>query len=442
MEVKSSPAVSDGMVFVGSHDNYLYALNQTTGEVVWNHTALGNIQSSPAVADGRVFFGTYAAADGYLYALDRETGELNWSRRLVGGWVYSSPTVVYGKVYVTAFQTTGDHYGYVFALDRDTGQTVWSWRVRSTGYYDDDMYAHSSPAVFGGLVFFGAHSQYYRTSRVYVLNATDGSVKWERTIGGGNGVYQYSSPALAGRSRVFIGNDDGYLYCLDFDDGSERWKFKTEAAIRSSPAIADGKVFVGSDDGTVYALTQFGDSIWNFTTNGKVCSSPAVTDDGKVIVGSDDGNLYALNEDDGSLIWKYRIGFSVRSSPAVADGHIFVGSNDGKVYAFGPGPRRIQSTVYFILAPNPTSVGETIRLRGILVDEISRPLSDETVELYAHPLAGSWVYVTSLITSNYGIFTWQVTIPEIPSGTYIFAAYYPGSEIYESTYNFAVLIIQ
>ena len=103
---------------------------------------------------------------------------------------------------------------------------------------------------------------------------------------------------------------------------------------------------------------------------------------------------------------------------------------------------KLSTAVYFNWNPNPASVGETVTLKGILVEESSKPLSNETVQLYARPLAGSWRHVTSLTTSSFGIFTWQATIPKVPSGAYIFAVYYPGSERYASSYNFAILIIQ
>jgi len=101
---------------------------------------------------------------------------------------------------------------------------------------------------------------------------------------------------------------------------------------------------------------------------------------------------------------------------------------------------KLSTMVYFNLNPNPAKVGETVTLKGILVDEFSQPLASETVKLYGRPLAGSWRYVTSLTTNAYGIFTWQAKIPI--QGTFIFAVYYPGSEAYESCYNFAILIVQ
>ena len=53
--VESSPAVVDGVVYVGSNDNKTYALNAATGALIWNYTTGRYVTSSPAVADGRVY---------------------------------------------------------------------------------------------------------------------------------------------------------------------------------------------------------------------------------------------------------------------------------------------------------------------------------------------------------------------------------------------------
>ena len=54
-QIKSSPVVFEGMIFIGSYDNYLYALNATTGQLIWKYETGGDVFSSPCVQDGRVF---------------------------------------------------------------------------------------------------------------------------------------------------------------------------------------------------------------------------------------------------------------------------------------------------------------------------------------------------------------------------------------------------
>ena len=52
------PAVANGVVYFGSKDNNLYALNAGTGLLLWKYTTGGEVFSSPAVANGVVYFGS------------------------------------------------------------------------------------------------------------------------------------------------------------------------------------------------------------------------------------------------------------------------------------------------------------------------------------------------------------------------------------------------
>ena len=64
----SSPAVANGVVYLGSSNGTLYAFNTTTGAVLWRAWTHAPIHSSPAVADGRVYVGS-ENANVYSYAL-------------------------------------------------------------------------------------------------------------------------------------------------------------------------------------------------------------------------------------------------------------------------------------------------------------------------------------------------------------------------------------
>ena len=62
----SSPAVVNGVVYVGSSDSNVYALNATTGKVTWSFTTGDYVLSSPAVSNGEVYVGS---VDGNIYAI-------------------------------------------------------------------------------------------------------------------------------------------------------------------------------------------------------------------------------------------------------------------------------------------------------------------------------------------------------------------------------------
>jgi outer membrane protein assembly factor BamB len=106
--------VANGVVYVGSgafgSPGNLYALNATTGALLWSYTTGYMLVSSPAVANGAVYVGS---TDNNVYALNAKTGALLW-RYTTGGSVGSSPSVANGVVYVGS----DDYKVYAFGLKK------------------------------------------------------------------------------------------------------------------------------------------------------------------------------------------------------------------------------------------------------------------------------------------------------------------------------------
>jgi outer membrane protein assembly factor BamB len=331
--VYSSPAVVGGVVYVGSYDRKIYALNAADGTFKWNYTTGGVVESSPAVVNGVVYVGS---DDNKTYALNAATGTLLWSY-LTGGNVISSPAVVGDVVYVGSLDKK------VYALNATNGASIWNY---TTG----DQVA-SSPAIVDGRLYAASND-----FKVYCINASTGALIWNYATY--NSVT--SSPVVAD-GRVHVGSYDASVYCLNASTGARIWQY-ADVGIISSPAVANGRVYIGQAGAYPRTLllalnATTGASIWNFTTGASVVSSPAVAD-GKVFVGSTDMKIYALNESTGELIWSYRTGSSVRSSPAVSEGGLFVGSDDGKVYAFGAAPPTIT------LSPTAQAPGASVSVAG------------------------------------------------------------------------------
>ena len=92
----SSPAVANGVVYFGSDDKNLYAIDAVTGKEKWRFATGDRVWSSPAVANGIVYVGS---RDNNLYAIDAVTGKERW-RFATGDWVDSSPAVANGIIYV------------------------------------------------------------------------------------------------------------------------------------------------------------------------------------------------------------------------------------------------------------------------------------------------------------------------------------------------------
>ncbi|MFA4945944.1 MAG: PQQ-binding-like beta-propeller repeat protein [Candidatus Micrarchaeia archaeon] len=250
--VLSSPAVSEGIIYSASaandseHYSYVYALNASTGNLVWKYATNGPIQtSSPAVAEGTVYIGSQdsnGTGGDKFYALNAYTGKRVWSCDI--GAVDSSPAVANGMVYVAS------HDWNVYALNSSTGEKIWRFNTYSGGMGYGGI---SSPAIADGKVYIGEWG-----GNFYALNASNGELIWNYSTSESI----ISSPAVVG-GVVYFGTQTTItnpvsrnIYALDAENGQKIWNYTTEEAILSSPAIVEGVLYVGSSSGKVYAITQ------------------------------------------------------------------------------------------------------------------------------------------------------------------------------------------
>jgi outer membrane protein assembly factor BamB len=185
--VRSSPAVAGGAVYVGSFDGGVYAFDLRTGRQRWRFATAGDtlhsedfgydrrsVQSSPAVDQGVVFVG---ARDGFVYAIDAATGTLKWRFDHHISWINSSPAVAGDVVY----DGSSDAH-MVQALDAATGREL--WRLGT------DVPVWSSPAVTDSQVYFGdwagrVHVADRRSGKDVAVFRTGGGVFGSPVISGG-----------------------------------------------------------------------------------------------------------------------------------------------------------------------------------------------------------------------------------------------------------------
>ncbi|MFW6082511.1 MAG: PQQ-binding-like beta-propeller repeat protein [Chloroflexota bacterium] len=303
-EVRSSPTVADGTVFVGAYDHNLYALDAQAGKFLWKYATDGGIASSPCVHRGLVFVGS---ADRVLYAVDAGDGRIRWTCPTEGE-IWSSPEAAFHHVFF------GSDDSHLYAVNIQSGRLAWTFRT--------DGKVRSSPCLGEEAIYVGCEA-----GVVYAVE-TGGAVRWRFRARRG----VTSSPTLTDE-MVYVGGRDKCVYALDVRSGWLAWRYRTEGPVISSPAVDSGVVFIGSADHHLYALdAQSGRVVWRYATEGQVTSSPAVLDD-RVYVGSVDGAVYSLDVRDGSLQWRYQTGGPVTSSPCAVDSVVYVGSCDRYLYA-------------------------------------------------------------------------------------------------------------
>ncbi|MBA3946947.1 MAG: PQQ-binding-like beta-propeller repeat protein [Herpetosiphonaceae bacterium] len=304
-EVRSSPIVRDGSLYIGAYDTNLYCLNAGSGEFHWKRATQGGISSSPTTWNELVIVGS---EDGLVYALDTKHGMPKWTFRTARP-IRSSPRVEDRIVYV------GSDDQHLYALDGQNGRLLWKHRAW--------MPIRSSAAIKNGAVYVGSSD-----GHVYALDAFNGGLRWKQKTQQG----VVSTPTV-GDGLIFVGSMDGNVYALDAEAGRPAWRFKTGHYVNASPTLAGSHLFVGGVDGTMYALeAKTGKVVWKYETGSQIISTARV-DDGKLYFGAADTFLYCLDSTTGMLVWKFATGAPVVSSPTVHNGLVFFGSMDHHVYA-------------------------------------------------------------------------------------------------------------
>ncbi|MHC4283979.1 MAG: PQQ-binding-like beta-propeller repeat protein [Planctomycetota bacterium] len=144
---------------------------------------------------------------------------------------------------------------------------------------------------------------------------------------------------------VYFGSSaDDKIYALDSMTGQIRWTFFTEGPVRLAPTVSAGRVYVGCDDGCVYCLSgDDGSLVWKYKIaeqnrmvpgNGRMISAwpvraGLVVDEGKVYFTSglfptQGTYLIALSAEDGTVQWKQKVNISPQGYMLASDEQLYV----------------------------------------------------------------------------------------------------------------------
>jgi outer membrane protein assembly factor BamB/tRNA A-37 threonylcarbamoyl transferase component Bud32 len=303
-EVRGSPFLNDGVLYIGCYDNNLYALDAKTGEFQWKYATEGGISGRPSISDGMVFIGS---EDARLYGLSATRGGLIWSYYAEGA-IHSSPTLADGHVFV------GSDDRRLHVVSQTSGRRAWRVEANAPIW--------STPLVHNERVYFGCESGDF-----YCYDFK-GELKWRKKAKRG----VTSSPLLV-EDMIYFGSRDWTLYAVEAENGYQIWRFRMGGATISSPAYADGMLFIGCGDNNIYAIdSRHSREIWRYEADHQVTSSPVVYE-GSLYIGSVDGSLYCLDYKSGRLRWRFHTQAPITGTPAIADNTVYIGSTDHKIYA-------------------------------------------------------------------------------------------------------------
>lgn len=370
--VTASPVVADDVLYVGSWEAVMYAVDARTGAVRWRHfsppspgAAFGPIVSSAALADvdlaggprRLVIFGSGPR----VYALDARDGHEVWLHDASAGLPaspteYESSPLVFGDLVLIGRDThtepvslTGGVRGGLVALDVRTGAVRWTFEPEQTqeGVGCGGVWGSPTLDPVAGRVFIGTANcevdGYPWTPYVNAVTALDvatGTPIWSfQPSGPPDDDSDFgATPNLfvdrTGRQVLGAGKKDGTYYALDPATGTELWRRHVQDPVEGvggfirSTAVYDGDVF----GGTAIGLPPFFHSIDGATgavrfqggVGPSYGASAAVN--GVVFNAALDDLLKAYDTSTGALLWATPLAGPGSSGPAIYDDMVFIGS--------------------------------------------------------------------------------------------------------------------
>jgi outer membrane protein assembly factor BamB len=317
--VHSTPLVFNGTVYVASFDGKLYAADEATGTLRWTFASRGEKMydlwdyylSSPAESDGVLYWGS---GDNNINALDAKTGKPLWHYP-TGDVVHATPVADSSRLYVGSFD------GYLYCLDKKSGHLIWKFKTIGDTYFPKGE-IQKAVTLKDGIVYFGS-----RDYNIYALDAQTGTGHWNMKE---RGSWIIATPLVYGDNIYFGTSDTHQFYALGARGGEDRWKLRLPMRVYGSAVAVDSTLFFGCFNGKLYGVeARSGQITFQFQTEGSRRNYPTVYGDndefhpGFALYGEQ------FQESEKQI---HTLG-SILSTPTVAGNLIYFGSSDGYVYA-------------------------------------------------------------------------------------------------------------
>ncbi len=237
--METAPIVVDGIMYLTTSYNHVYAIDATTGKQFWHYKhkqgpvttyCCGPNNRGVAILDGQLFMGTL---DAKLISLDAKTGKVLWSTQIadpeLGYSETMAPVAVDGKVLIG---TNGGEYGvrgFVKAFDAKTGALVWTfYSIPERGH--EGVWAVNDATGRNMLRDIAAEKKqlaekggdFYKTlgGGVWMAPAVDRETNTVFFVAGN------PSPDLYGAERPGDNLYTNSIVAIDLKDGTYKWHYQ------------------------------------------------------------------------------------------------------------------------------------------------------------------------------------------------------------------------
>ena len=357
-------AFHDGIIYVGSRDGRVVAINSSTQSQQWDYTITPptTIYTTPIVDDDLVYVGTY---NGIVLALNTSARveNLPFPQARYGEWEWYCPienaksnAIVADLAMSEDALYVASSNGRVYSLDKGSGDENWKREDIPvlTENAERPEKLLNSPVIHGNTLYVSTYD-----GHIYALSLETGELlDWSFKSEAG-----FTSSPVIDEDTIFLGSFDRYLYAVKIGSDVPMWKFPEEKPAGNwfwaSPIVNEGIVYAGCLDGKVYAIdAETGKELWQFESQdsrGKpaaIVSFPVLVGD-LLIVANEAGNVYVINPETGDSERiknrengdKPTINAQIRASLCAHEGLVYIQGEDNQLYVVDIEKREVSQPI-------------------------------------------------------------------------------------------------
>lgn len=318
-----SPVVEAGYAYAASANGEVVKINASTGKQVWRVNAGEKISGGVGVGGSLVLVGTQK---GMLYAYDIE-GKLQWKSKL-SSEILSAPKY-YDGIVITR---TGD--SRIYGINANDGSRKWVYDRTSPAL---TLRSSAGLVVDGGAIYAG-----FGGGKLVAIRADNGKLLWEASVAQPKGVTEIeriaditSLPVVDG-ALVYAVAYQGKIAAIDRVSGRVVWS--RDISSLSGINAEDGRIFVSHAMGSVYSLDYTtGKTFWRQAALKSRQLSAPLPMGTLIAVGDVEGYVHFLSRDDGALASRTKTNNSkiMPIMAAINTSTVLVQTRDGGLYAIG-----------------------------------------------------------------------------------------------------------
>jgi outer membrane protein assembly factor BamB len=302
--VPGSPAITAGVIAVGTSDRAVVLMDRANGQILWRRHVPGPVAGGPLLADKLLYVATQAVPTGRVLALHVRTGKTVWQTSTGG---VTAPLAFSGGLVIAATDA-----GNVVALDGTNGAERWRQPLRLA------VRAAPVPTPAGIAVATIGDT-------LYLLDPRSGAIT-NRLVTPGSVL---GTPATDGR-RIYFATTQGRVQAITVPALAVLWETSVQDAVYGAPALVGDTLYVMNAAGTLWRIpVDQPHAARSVPLHFAATAGPTPLADGVLVVGVS-GEVMCLGGDD-SVRWRLRRAGPMAEPPLVRDQQLVLVDGDGIV---------------------------------------------------------------------------------------------------------------